>query len=256
MNHRISTILLIILFQLQNIHAASIKINDINHALTKKETSILKTILNIEANFYNKFAHLPASATYNIRIAGKQQLKQYRILQSNSVSGIYSVAKKEAIIKKGRHMFRTMIHESNHFLISLRLKNIPTWVNEGLAEYFETTYISHNQAYAKVHHNDQKKLQQWHKTGQTPALASVLLWKGRSWYYLDYKSRKFSWGLIYFLMSTENGKQLLSKIIRETKKHRNKSSIMIIQANYKGGFEAFQKDFYAFLYRMPSKHKI
>ena len=60
----------------------------------------------------------------------------------------------------------------------------------------------------------------------------------------------------YIVMCTENGKNILSKIIKETKSDRNKSSIMIIQANYKGGFEAFQKDFYVFLYHMPSEHKI
>ena len=254
--------LVIILFQLQNIDASTIKINDINNALNKSEISKLTMIMNKEINFHKQHMTLPHKITYNLRICNKAQLKKYKKLQSNLYLGIFNYATNEAIIKKGSHFFRTTVHESNHYIMRLGFKNPPNWIDEGLAEYFETAYISNGDVFVRIHADNRKRLQNWYKNGEIPPLASVLSWSSVFWRHLDskasrdFKSRKIAWGLIYFLMNSKENRQSLHKIIKVLKNNHNKNIVMIIQSNYIGGFSKFQKDFFSFLQKMPNKQKL
>jgi len=253
---------LVLFFLLYHLQASQIIVNDINHALSKTEKNKLIKIMNKEIHFHKKHMYLPHQITYNLRLCNTEQLKKYKKLRSNLYGGIYSSKNNEAVIKKGSHFLRTTIHESNHYIIRLGFKHPPSWIDEGLAEYFETTYLSHGKVYVKVHPEDKKRLINWYKRGEIPPLASVLSWSRVFWNHLDsntnrdFKSRKIAWGLIYFLMNTKEHRKALHNIIKALKKSNHENIVMVIQRNYKGGFSKFQKDFFSFLQKMPNRQRL
>jgi len=256
----------IYLFFYVYLNASQININDINHVLSKEQTKLLTQIIQKEVSFHKKHMRLPPSITYNLRICKNNRSKtcqQYPSLRSNMFVGLYVYKKHEAIIKQSNSMFLTIIHESNHMLIHVgKSTHIPSWINEGLSEYYETATMINGTLFATIQRQSLHKLKKWHRNDQLPPMASILAWKRNYWKSVDqdrnrdYKSRTISWGLVYFLMSSNHGKNLLHTIIKVLRKKKHENIVMIIQKHYHGGFSAFQKDFYTFLDHMPSKQKL
>ncbi len=61
----------------------------------------------------------------------------------------------------------------------------------------------------------------------------------------NYKGYTLAWSVIYFFMSKPNRREILSDIIKDLKDKKG-NSVEVIERNYKGGFDKFEKDWYSF----------
>ena len=89
-----------------------------------------------------------------------------------------------------------------------------------------------------------------------PPLADFLQMSNTEWSRTnqgpDYLNSTLSWGLVYFLMSTKEGQDVLVQTIRKLRSGR-RSALQILQMNYDGGLTALEADFRRFIETMPAK---
>ncbi|NIS08126.1 MAG: DUF1570 domain-containing protein, partial [Candidatus Dadabacteria bacterium] len=72
--------------------------------------------------------------------------------RTNTDAGIFSPKTGEALVNGSKYRNKVIaisIHEASHALIQPAGYRIPSWVNEGIAEYFETIEFSQNQVLFK-----------------------------------------------------------------------------------------------------------
>ena len=172
--------------------------------------------------------------------------REYDALQKSKAptatasQGFYSSKHNLAAVwyKNEQQARRTAIHEAVHVINSGLFGNTPRWLNEGLAEYFETIKVSG--LAAKITPPN------WHQkpTLQRMSLRTVVYsknqnWKGSNQHSMYVASHYF----VYFLMSTPNGKQLIKKIFKHLAENRcQQHDLPSIFANYPSGFYGLEKD--------------
>jgi hypothetical protein len=54
-------------------------------------------------------------------------------------TGYYDPMGKEIVVGGGEDYLDVLVHEVNHFIVDMVFEEAPVWLNEGLAEYFETS---------------------------------------------------------------------------------------------------------------------
>lgn len=65
-----------------------------------------------------------------------------------------------------------------------------------------------------------------------------------------------SWGLVYFLMNTQDGRRVLSRTIDALKTDENKTSVVVLNDLYDGGLDELEREFHLFVTQMPSMQEI
>jgi len=120
-----------------------------------------------------------------IRVFGKKaRFMGYQEEISPFVSevGFYSVLYNEAVINGERdkdEVIATIYHEANHAILTEKAPEVPLWINEGLAEYFERIVPKNDSV--TIGHQDRRQfnLAQSLTAGNLPELSSYLSsWEG------------------------------------------------------------------------------
>lgn len=177
----------------------------------------------------------------NIRIIDNQDDFQERLnsvapgLKTNT--GFFSTRNNEAVVwrhPKEALMYGVIRHESTHVIMAGLYGYPPVWLNEGLAEYFEQMSVMSNSKQVAVNERWLKVL----RSGQLIPLKYYLSltpsqWRGES-QELMYAT---AWSLIHFLMSSEQGKNLLAVMMQTLAANKCQAfaSLDFIEARYPGG---------------------
>ena len=257
------SILVLVLF-LQNVaHGTSVSVKDLNSTLSKDDISKLITVIDKVVVFHS--AHVSIPKVFEIPVRLFESEREYKKYQekisktSRSRNGFYSSSKKEVVVNKNEYYFKTIIHEAQHFILRSGLKSPPKWINEGLSEFYETSYIYSDKVYVKEQSQKRKRLQQWLREKALLALSQFLVLSNNDWKKQnekpEFRCSTISWGLVYFLMSTPDGKNILSLVIKELREDSGRS-LVLLEEYYEGGVKTLERDFYEFINKMPSMQEI
>lgn len=242
----------------------SLEIDDLHKALTPEDISKLTVIFERLLAFHTTHLKLETPLRFPVRVfESKEQYRQYQkkiSTTARSGSGFYSSSRKEMVIYKNARYFNTTVHEGQHLILRSKLRNPPKWLNEGLSEFYEEAFLEGEQVFVKAQSGKSQRLRQWKKEGSLPALSAFLAldndeWKARN-IKPDNRSSTVSWGLVYFLMSTEDGRTILSRTIRDLAKDQKEDASTILGGHYSGGIATLERDFHLFLAQIPPRQEI
>jgi hypothetical protein len=232
-----------------NIQAQYLKINQIECSISKQEHAKIEKLLAYERMFINELFDTDETtfAPVTINIYGKN--KAYRAVRDSyrvtkQSDGFYVPAINEAFLYKGSNMMEVCLHESSHSLFSANLKNAPRWLNEGLAEFFETFDFNENaELYASPQEGRLKSIRMGINLKERNRLQKYLEMNSSAFYKESADDNyNTSYSLIYFFIKTQNI-EALKKIIKLIKE--GKSSTDAITETF-GTFEYFESRYNMF----------
>ena len=252
-------VILLVLFLLLNIAGIpaqeTYKIQDPENYFSKKEKQTFEKAVNYEAMFYNrifqdkrvdfsdvKFTVIPdqISYSYYIKEAGGP-------VRLNS-PGVYITTRNELVVcmdKKFREGFIGILcHELSHAILHNHSgnKNIPAWLNEGLAVYLE------EMTYDKKVVKHEKNSLYVARVLTLIELKDLNLHDFVSWDYRRFSSESFSqegygyavgYCMVYFLLQLNEEKAFT--IFRNL--IGTQSTEEVFNQYYAGGFRQFEEDF-------------
>lgn len=199
-------------------------------------------------SFYNMVS-LPLDR-YNISVRVFNTFEEYKTYQrenstARSNNGYYSNSRYEMVLFNNDKIVKTFYHEFNHYILRSILSSPPKWINEGLSEYFEYLKINdNNDCYLTTQMHKIKRVKDWIKE-DNDFVERVLTISNKQWsaenYKPDYRSSSTSYAIIYYLMSREDGKEIIKEIFK--KLMNGESSKGSIETTYRGGYKKFISEF-------------
>ena len=184
----------------------------------------------------------------------KYQKKQLGTIISGT--GYYSGRYRETVVlnekntkktKDEKEMVRTVFHEANHLILRYHIPWVPSWVNEGLSEYFDGLNVFGENRRVYLQKNRSYWCKRWLKKGFPIKLDKYLSLSYDEW--MSFRKRDsnaaytIGYSLVYFMMSRQSTEKVLKELLWEFKKHgKNASSVQIINEHYPGGFEKLERN--------------
>jgi len=205
---------------------------------------------NYIINFYENIKVPILIFNINVRVfTSFNDYKSHQKLNSNAKSnnGYFSSSKHEIVLFSNERILKTFYHEFNHYLLRAYFKNPPKWINEGLSEYFE--YLNNSDPIEILpQKNKIARVKSWIDEEIENDIERVLTVSNKQWtdqnIKPEYRSSTISYTIIFFLMSFEEGDQILGKIIQELMNGKN--STEVIKSTYPGSIAKFNEDFIRF----------
>ena len=114
----------------------------------------------------------------------------------------------ELVTYESPNLWRVLAHEGFHQFIGYELgQQIPMWLNEGMAQYFETAFITGSEFHVgQVSRNKLLYAQALIANKQAPPLSQLIQWDRTTFYANANVAYPMSWALVYYLMNS-NGER-------------------------------------------------
>ncbi len=190
----------------------------------------------------------------NIRLfSSKRDFQIYYRRHSNgtppeNVAGFHSPLLNEIVLFFNRDMKTTLqvvTHEASHLLLSHNYLRIPTWLNEGLAEYVELLKPQGQSIEIPPNQYADYNIKTLHRSGQLLPLSTYLSHDYQSWYKANKDGSYYqqAWSIVFYMMSTADGKRTITQIFNYLKKQPYDGNINLALFNefYPGGLDNFEK---------------
>src|SRR5215216_6556598 len=116
-----------------------------NCEITKAERSSIEKVAKYELEFYNAIFPVKKIPTIRILLYGDEE--KYRRAEkcinryARGSQGYFRPGTQQVCVLKNEAFVTTAYHEVSHLLFHTQMATIPTWINEGLACYFEQAKI-------------------------------------------------------------------------------------------------------------------
>jgi len=102
-------------------------------------------------------------------------------------------------------LWRVLAHEGFHQFLGYELgEQVPLWLNEGLAQYFETSAVVNGRLQTGL--ISRKKLaaaQAWLRLGRVPSLRDLMQMDAQTFYAHAPVAYPMSWALVYYLLNRD-----------------------------------------------------
>ncbi len=135
--------------------------------------------------------------------------------------------------------FSTLLHEGTHYAVSLCVKQMPIWLNEGLATYFESSEFKENKLVTNlIHQEELKRIKEMINSNNYLPMGDLINLADRK-FNSSYGNYSQSWSLVYFLLnaSEEKYKKGFYQYLEDCKKIK-----VIMRYSAKEGYEIVDKD--------------
>jgi len=155
------------------------------------------------------------------------------------------------------HLLKLITHEVSHAISASHGRFVPTWLNEGLAEYFEQIEVAGLGARIPVADYWLKVLRRRGWAEQPPDLSRVLDAQHRDWYAAngpDSLSYAASWSLVWFLMDSRQGRILIRDLLGQQHHPEHINTSAQIGAQWPGGLAGFTRDWSTWLAKASGSH--
>ncbi|WP_293785311.1 DUF1570 domain-containing protein [uncultured Pedobacter sp.] len=126
-----------------SLYAQYVDINLVNCKISDTEQKKIEKLIAYERMFCNEIFETRENITAPVKLNLYGKSKDYRLVQKTykapvNSAGFYIAAINEAFVYKSSDFISVALHEASHSIFQLNFKNSPKWLNEGLAEFFET----------------------------------------------------------------------------------------------------------------------
>ena len=143
-----------------------------------------------------------------------------------------------------RLTWQMMLHESTHMFIHSLADKCPIWVHEGLAESFQTAELQQGRFVLLPWMERDREAKAMLAAAQLPDLGTYIDQDRKTWQHKDDDKepvRTVSWSLAWFLLSSDQGRQLLNDLIRAHQAGRRpEKSSALADRYWRGGSKALE----------------
>ncbi len=173
-------------------------------------------------------------------------LTRERGLQIENASGFYAPRENTIHVWKNRNLDRlleVLTHEASHTIMHHQIGRVPMWINEGLAEYFETMEVFGQTVVVRPNEHWIETVNRRVRRDGMP-ISNYLAMTRDQWYEFngeDGLAYAFAWSVIFFLMSSEPGIATIHSVLQHYKQGGEEGADTLIAAAYPGGLEAFEE---------------
>jgi Protein of unknown function (DUF1570) len=177
-------------------------------------------------------------------------MKQQLAPDLPDVTGFYSGANNQAVAlyEPGdpRQSRRRALHEISHLITTTQTGPAPYWIAEGLAEFYEM--IEPREEGLAVVPNDRHL--RWLSRNDAPPLAEFFAVDADGWHRSDSQGHySVAWSLVYFLMSSAEGRGALGQTLQQASTHScsSYSAAAFLGQAWPGGIEDLEPRWRAWL---------
>lgn len=221
--------------------------------LDKLEESDLELVIHKMYDTYEMVFNWPSDKEFQIRLTFVDRKLYHQIDKQNGVwgnsNGFYLPRTNQAYIKGNsdrRATIETAIHEASHAILHARVNWVPNWINEGLAEYFESAHIKGGSFNVAMPKHKIKSLQFINENKILSQLDEFFSIPNQEWRVAAQREQGnhylTAWALVSFMMSTEPGRELLADVLEAAKSRpHNFDARTIINDRYENGYVGFVK---------------
>lgn len=167
------------------------------------------------------------------------------------ISGVFLPKTREvAVWNNGNEaaILRTILHESSHVIMAQLSPRAPSWLQEGMAEYFENIERKNDMIVVNVSQNGHQNILHWLNDGTLITLRKYLSIPEQQWRAMAHSANQIpytvAWGTSYFLLSNETGKALLRRTLHDLEKTQRWPTIDDIDQHYPGGITRMDFEFF------------
>ena len=137
--------------------------------------------------------------------------------------------------KERKRTLATVRHEVSHAVLYSISRYTPAWFNEGLAEQMETLKVNNEGLTISRHYGNYRAVQ---ARGDSLKIDDFLDLNSHDWYRHSNASnfihQAFAGELIYFFLSTSNGRQFVTRLLHEYKRGSRVRSRHLVDKHYIG----------------------
>ncbi len=191
---------------------------------------------------------------FKIKVVLFEEKEDFLEYQRNSIgeitseSGYFSSRNSEAVTwLQGdfKRMVAVLFHESSHMVLRDQVPWCPTWINEGLAEYFESLNLFDGNRCICLQATRMEWCRHWVKYGFPVAFEPFFAMDRQAWKAFDKSNNNagytIGYSIVYFLMSNTKTKSILKEILWDFKRNRDKAdSVATINKFYPGGIRKLE----------------
>lgn len=170
-----------------------------------------------------------------------------------AVEGYYAV-EDDTIVVWGNEVRQKMVasiyHEATHALLRREYTMVPSWIDEGLAEFFEGFRVQGSATIALSPEYNNGWAKRFLLEGQLLPLDDYLRLTNHQWIELDRNpqnlARITAWSLISFLMETDGGRHALRRYLQAIKRGTPGEAVAVgfqeLDAAYPGGIASLERN--------------
>lgn len=155
--------------------------------------------------------------------------------------GVWNYGPEEQVVE-------TILHEGSHVILAQLTSRAPSWVHEGLAQYFQTLQPDGDRLRVSPLQPAARLIREWVANGELITLRRYLSIPEKQWRELAHNRHAVpytvAWGLVYFLMSKPAGEQALRRILHELDKADRPPTLERLAEIYPGGITRLEYDFF------------
>lgn len=244
---KILLILVAILF-CSCLYAQNVEINLINCKINDNDQRKIEKLIAYERMFCNEIFETENNISVPVKINLYGKYKDYKIekerYKAASNTGFYIPQINQSFIYKSGDFIAVALHEASHSIFQFNYPGAPRWINEGLAEFFETLdFDSEGNLYASPQSNRIKSIKAGLAFKDGERLKTFFRIYDRKFYGHDMSENyNTAYSVIYYFIKGKNTK-VLKNIIKLTS--QGNDTIKAIELVY-GSFEIFEERYKRF----------
>ncbi len=226
-------------------------VNPINCTISEAEHKKIERLINYERMFYNEIFQTDINLDVPVKINIFGKLKDFRATKDQykvfkSADGFYTPGIKEAFLYKNDDFISISLHEASHCFMQSNFKRPPRWLNEGMAEFFETfDFDANGELYSFPQEGRLKSIRAGIALNDSTRLRNFFKMNSNDFYtegITDNYSTSYS--IIYYFIKSKNS-EALKNIIRLIKIGNTSENAI---ATTFGNFSAFEEGYKKFYY--------
>jgi hypothetical protein len=162
----------------------------------------------------------------------------------------------ELVTYQDPNLWRVLAHEGFHQFIGYELgQQIPIWLNEGMAQYFETSFnIGPHFYVGQISRSKLLYAQALIVNRQAPPLAQMIQWDRATFYANANVAYPMSWALVYYLLNSNNDRFEQSEFRRYLQDLKvGKDDVKSLQRRFGSNSNHWQADFEDYILHLKAQ---
>ncbi len=235
-----------------------LRIVDLNGTLTDEDRRTTLAAAREQIRFHSR--HFAFNRSLTLRVRYFTQPHRYlnwrdRTSRSRSPAGYYSSRLDEATVNHGKYYRSLVVHEVHHQIFAKLMRRSPRWLDEGLSEFYQRVFWREGRPYVYRSRPAMAALRKWDRYGASPSVREIISMPARQFADLEFNGdstvRYVSWGIVYLMMTSSAGKELLSKAIGEQLRNPRRRNHLIMDDVYPGGIDNLERRLRRAINRLP-----
>lgn len=162
----------------------------------------------------------------------------------------------ELVTYQDASLWRVLAHEGFHQFVGYELgQQIPMWLNEGMAQYFETSFITGTRFnVGQVSRNKLALAQYLILNKKAPPLAQLIQWDRTTFYANANVAYPMSWALVSYLLNSNNDRFDQSQFRRYLQDLKlGKDDLTSFQKHFGRNSDSWQSDFEDYILHLKAQ---